>query len=69
MLEHLTSITLVALWIKTLRAKKICKLFEKNGVEIDRINNLKTISLGNNQNHVSSKTTNGDQINAYSKPE
>ena len=37
MLEHLTGITLVALRIKTLRAKKIRNLFGKNGVGIDKI--------------------------------
>jgi hypothetical protein len=37
MLEHLTGVTLVALRIKTLRAKKIRKLFGKNGVGTDKI--------------------------------
>ncbi|RHZ47143.1 hypothetical protein Glove_590g9 [Diversispora epigaea] len=37
MLKHLPGITLVALRIKTLRAKKICKLFGKNGVGMDKI--------------------------------
>jgi len=35
MLGHLTGVTLVALRIKTLRAKKIRKLFGENGVGID----------------------------------
>ena len=37
MLEHLSGVTLVTLRIKTLRAKKIRKLFGKNGVGIDKI--------------------------------
>src|SRR2546423_1801015 len=37
MLEHLAGVTLVALRIKTLRAKKIRKLFGKNGVGMDKI--------------------------------
>ncbi|CAG8819770.1 1013_t:CDS:2, partial [Gigaspora rosea] len=37
MLKHLSGITPVALRIKTLRAKKICKLFEENGVGMDKI--------------------------------
>ncbi|UZO19152.1 uncharacterized protein OCT59_010452 [Rhizophagus irregularis] len=37
MLEHLAGVTPVALRIKTLRAKKIHKLFGENGVGIDKI--------------------------------
>ncbi|GBC29037.2 hypothetical protein GLOIN_2v1779307 [Rhizophagus irregularis DAOM 181602=DAOM 197198] len=37
MLEHLAGVTPVSLRIKTLRAKKICKLFGENGVGIDKI--------------------------------
>ncbi len=37
MLKYLISIILIALWIKTFRAKKIHKLFEKNSIEIDKI--------------------------------
>ena len=37
MLEHLAGVTPVALRIKTLRAKKIRKLFGENGVGIDKI--------------------------------
>ena len=37
MLKHLTGVTPVALRIKTLRAKKIRKLFGENGVGIDKI--------------------------------
>ncbi|GBC03557.1 hypothetical protein RclHR1_00520009 [Rhizophagus clarus] len=37
MLGHLAGVTPVALRIKTLRAKKICKLFGENGVGIDKI--------------------------------
>lgn len=37
MLEHLAGITPVALRIITFRAKKIRKLFEENGVGIDKI--------------------------------
>jgi len=37
MLEHLAGITPVALRIKTLRAKKIRKLFGENGIGIDKI--------------------------------
>ncbi|CAG8538123.1 3692_t:CDS:2, partial [Gigaspora rosea] len=36
MLEHLPGVTSVALRIKTLRARKICKLFGENGVGIDK---------------------------------
>ena len=76
MLEHLPGITPVALRIKTLRARKIRKLFGANGVGIDKvmyvtcsandiskltnaqIQNIinqvtsKTVSQGNDQNHV-----------------
>ena len=37
MLKYLTGIMPVTLRIKTLRAKKICKLFGENGVRIDKI--------------------------------
>ena len=37
MLEHLSSITPVALRIKTLETKKNRKLFGENGVRIDKI--------------------------------
>ncbi|RGB33756.1 concanavalin A-like lectin/glucanase domain-containing protein [Rhizophagus diaphanus] len=37
MLEYLPSITLGNLCMRTLRAKKICMLFEEGGVEIDKI--------------------------------
>lgn len=40
MLKHLSGITLAALRIRTLRAKKIRKLFGENGVGMDKINEL-----------------------------
>ena len=76
MLEHLPGVTSGALRIKTLRARKIRKLFGANGVGIDKvmyvtcsandiskltnaqIQNIinqvtsKTVSQGNDQNHV-----------------
>ncbi|RHZ50848.1 hypothetical protein Glove_490g15 [Diversispora epigaea] len=76
MLEHLPGVTSVALRIKTLRARKIRKLFGENGVGIDKVKYVtcsandiskltntqiqniinqvtsKTVSLGNDQNHV-----------------
>ncbi|RIA80192.1 hypothetical protein C1645_839147 [Glomus cerebriforme] len=55
MLEHLAGVIPVALRIKTLRAKKICKLFGEN----DQVT-LKTVFSGNDQSHVPLKTTNGD---------
>ncbi|CAG8624494.1 13667_t:CDS:1 [Acaulospora colombiana] len=76
MLEHLPGVTSVALRIKTLRARKIRKLFGENGVGIDKVKYVtctandiakltntqiqniinqvtsKTVSQGNDQNHV-----------------
>jgi hypothetical protein len=58
MLEHLTGVTLVALRIKTLRAKKIRKLFGKNGVGIDKI---KYVTC--NANEISKLTNAQIQVN------
>ncbi|CAH1767314.1 10578_t:CDS:2, partial [Entrophospora sp. SA101] len=51
MLEHLSGVTSVALRIKTLRARKIRKLFGENGVELIKLITSKTVSQGNDQNH------------------
>ncbi|CAB4414628.1 unnamed protein product [Rhizophagus irregularis] len=56
MLEHLAGVTPVALRIKTLRAKKVRKIVWREWYQVTS----KTVSLGNDQSHVPSKTTNGD---------
>jgi len=80
MLEHLAGVTPVALRIKTLRAKKIRKLFGENGVGIDKIkcvncsaNEISKLTNEQIQNvidQVTSKTnqTNVSKARAQSKP-